>query len=82
LAQLVTQGVLSPLANVCDTNYASVAKFPKKYLPPGVAMGGADARLRSIAAEYRRLHPWDHLARAEPPSPRPGERPEGRPWLT
>ena len=55
--QLVTQGVLSPLANVCDTNYTSVAKFPKKYLPPGVAMGGADARLRSIAAEYRRLHP-------------------------
>ncbi len=55
--QLVTQGVLSPLANVCDTNYASVAKFPKKYLPPGVAMGGADTRLRGIAAEYRRLHP-------------------------
>jgi len=55
--QLVTQGVLSPLANVCDTNYASVAKFPKRYLPPGVAMGGADARLRAIAAEYRRSHP-------------------------
>ncbi|MGD1053535.1 MAG: acetamidase/formamidase family protein [Candidatus Dormibacteria bacterium] len=55
--QLVSQGVLSPLANVCDTNYASVAKFPKKYLPPGVAMGGADARLRSIAAEYRRMQP-------------------------
>jgi hypothetical protein len=55
--QLVTQGVLSPLANVGDTNYAPVAKFPKRYLPPGVAMGGADARLRDIAAEYRRLHP-------------------------
>jgi hypothetical protein len=55
--QLVTQGVLSPLANVCDTNYTSVAKFPKKHLPQGVAMGGADARPRSIAAEYRRLHP-------------------------
>jgi hypothetical protein len=55
--QLVTQGVLSPLANVCDTNYTSVAKFPKQHLPRADAMGGADARLRSIAAEYRRMHP-------------------------
>jgi len=55
--QLVTQGVLSPLANVCDTNYTSVAKFPKKYLPKVEAMRGADAKLRSIAAEYRRMHP-------------------------
>jgi acetamidase/formamidase len=55
--QLVTQGVLSPLANVCDTNYTSVAKFPRKHLPKADAMGGADAKLRSIAAEYRRMHP-------------------------
>ena len=55
--QLVTQAVLSPLANVCDTNYTSVAKFPKAYLPNGTPMAGADARLREIAAEYRKLHP-------------------------
>ena len=55
--QLVTQGVLSPLANVCDTNYTSVAKLPRKHLPKADAMGGADAKLRSIAAEYRRMHP-------------------------
>ena len=55
--QLVTQGVLSPLANVCDTNYTSVAKFPKRYLPAGEAMGGADARLRELARAYRSLHP-------------------------
>ncbi|MGA9776362.1 MAG: acetamidase/formamidase family protein [Candidatus Dormiibacterota bacterium] len=52
--QLVTQAVLSPLANVCDTNYTSVAKFPKAYLPPGAAMGGAHQRLRELAGEYRR----------------------------
>jgi hypothetical protein len=55
--QLVTQGVLSPLANVCDTNYTSVAKLPRKHLPKADAMGGADAKLHSIAAEYRRMHP-------------------------
>lgn len=55
--QLVTQGVLSPLANVCDTNYTSVAKFPKRHLPRADAMNGADAKLRSLAAEYRRMHP-------------------------
>jgi len=55
--QLVTQAVLSPLANVCDTNYTSVAKFPKAYLPDGTAMAGVDGRLRELAAEYRKLHP-------------------------
>ncbi len=54
--QLVTQGVLAPLANVCDTNYTSVAKFPKRFLPPGQPMGGADARLREVGSEYRRLN--------------------------
>ena len=48
----------SPLANVCDTNYTSVAKMPKRYLAPGSAMDdavmdGAHARLRELAAEYR-----------------------------
>lgn len=55
--QLVTQAVLAPLANVCDTNYTSVAKFPKRFLPPGQAMGGADGRLRGLAEEYRQAHP-------------------------
>ena len=31
--QFVTQAVESPLANVCDTNYTSIAKVPKRYLP-------------------------------------------------
>ena len=30
--QLVTQAAESPLANVCDTNYTSVAKVAKRYL--------------------------------------------------
>ncbi len=56
--QLVTQAVESPLANVCDTNYTSVAKMAKRYLASGPAagdtvMGGAHARLRALAAEYR-----------------------------
>jgi acetamidase/formamidase len=57
--QLVSQGVESPLANVCDTNYTSVAKMRKEWLP---ASGSADSagsgygahqRLRAKAAEYR-----------------------------
>jgi hypothetical protein len=55
--QLVTQAVLAPLANVCDTNYTSVAKFPKRFLPSGQAMGGVDRQLRSLATEYRQAHP-------------------------
>jgi DNA-binding protein Fis len=51
--QLVTQAVESPLANVCDTNYTSVAKMAKRYLSPRAAMDGAHARLRELAAEYR-----------------------------
>ncbi|HUY54002.1 MAG TPA: acetamidase/formamidase family protein [Candidatus Nanopelagicaceae bacterium] len=51
--QLVTQAVLAPLANVCDTNYTSVAKFPKQFLPPGEAMQGVDRHLRQLAAAYR-----------------------------
>jgi acetamidase/formamidase len=49
--QLVTQAIEAPLANVCDTNYTSVVKFPKRYLPAGAApMDGAHARLRALAA--------------------------------
>jgi acetamidase/formamidase len=51
--QLVTQAVESPLANVCDTNYTSIAKFPKRYLPAGAAMDGGHDRMRELAATYR-----------------------------
>jgi acetamidase/formamidase len=47
--QLVTQAVESPLANVCDTNYTSIAKMPKRYLPAS-AFDGAHARLRDLSA--------------------------------
>jgi acetamidase/formamidase len=47
--QFVTQAVESPLANVCDTNYTSIAKMPKRYLPAR-AYGGLHAHLRELAA--------------------------------
>lgn len=47
--QFVTQAVQSPLANVCDTNYTSIAKLPKRYLP-AAAYGGVHGRLRELAA--------------------------------
>jgi acetamidase/formamidase len=47
--QFVTQAVESPLANVCDTNYTSIAKMPKRYLP-GRAYDGVHAQLRELAA--------------------------------
>ncbi|NUR58064.1 MAG: acetamidase [Catenulispora sp.] len=50
--QLVTQGVESPLANVCDTNYTSVAKIRKAYLPSGTSAYGVHDLLRQRAAEY------------------------------
>jgi hypothetical protein len=45
--------VESPLANVCDPNYTSVAKIEKQYLPRAPAMDGAHARLSGLAAAYR-----------------------------
>ncbi len=51
--QLITQAIEAPLANVCDPNYTSLAKMPKRYLPAADAMGGAHARLRELAAQYR-----------------------------
>ena len=51
--QLITQAVESPLANVCDPNYTSVAKLPKQYLPRAAAMGDAHTRLRELAAQYQ-----------------------------
>lgn len=52
--QLLSQAVESPLANVCDTNYTSVAKVRKSYLPPLTPpYGHAHEHLREIAARYR-----------------------------
>ena len=48
--QLVTQTVLSPIANVCDKVYTVVCKLPKKFLPPLSAMGGMHQQLRAVAA--------------------------------
>ncbi len=47
--QLVTQAVESPLANVCDPNYTSVAKMAKRYLPRATPIDGAHDRLREMA---------------------------------
>jgi acetamidase/formamidase len=47
--QFVTQAVESPLANVCDTNYTSVAKMPKRYLP-AAPYQAVHAHLRELAA--------------------------------
>jgi acetamidase/formamidase len=51
--QLTSQTVESPLANVVDTNYTSVAKVRKQWLPQRPAMAGAHARLRELARTYR-----------------------------
>ena len=52
--QLVTQAVEAPLANVCDTNYTSVAKIRTQWLPdrrgPLVDVHG---RLREVGRQYR-----------------------------
>jgi acetamidase/formamidase len=45
--QLVTQTVLSPIANAVDKVYTVVCKMPKKYLPPVTAMNGVHQTLRS-----------------------------------
>lgn len=51
--QLLSQVVESPLANVVDTNYSSLAKVRKAYLPATAVYDQAHARLRALAAEYR-----------------------------
>jgi acetamidase/formamidase len=49
--QLLSQAVESPLANVCDTNYTSVAKVRKDWLPSrSAAYADTHARLREQAA--------------------------------
>jgi acetamidase/formamidase len=52
--QFITQAVEAPLANVCDTNYTSVAKLRKDYLPGSVTtMRGAHQQLRDAARAYQ-----------------------------
>jgi acetamidase/formamidase len=50
--QLLSQTVESPLANVCDTNYTSVAKVRKSWLPQPRSLYGVHERLRTQAAAY------------------------------
>jgi acetamidase/formamidase len=52
--QLVSQIVESPLANVCDANYTSIAKVRKSWLPGGATEDDSHVRLRAAAAEYLR----------------------------
>ncbi|MET3805567.1 acetamidase/formamidase [Nakamurella sp. UYEF19] len=52
--QLLSQAVESPLANVCDTNYTSVAKIRKDWVPGESATSSVHRRLSGLAAEYRR----------------------------
>ena len=51
--QLLSQAVESPLANVVDTNYTSVAKVRKAFLPPRADGYGVHARLRAQASTHR-----------------------------
>jgi acetamidase/formamidase len=51
--QLVTQTVLTPVANAVDTVYTVVCKMPKRFLPPVSAMAGTHDRLRAVAAGVR-----------------------------
>ncbi len=52
--QLLSQAVESPLANVCDTNYTSVAKVAKQWLPGAHRGYDVHEDLRNRAAAYRR----------------------------
>jgi acetamidase/formamidase len=54
--QLVTQAIEAPLANVCDTNYTSLVKLPKRYLGRylgrSAVMGGIHDHLRELGSSY------------------------------
>jgi acetamidase/formamidase len=54
--QFVSQVVESPLANVCDTNYTSIAKVAKASLPASEPYGNMHHRLRQISSEYLSTH--------------------------
>lgn len=52
--QFVSQAAEAPLANVADTNYTSVAKLRKDWLPGGSpVMQGMHEHLAGIARQYR-----------------------------
>jgi acetamidase/formamidase len=51
--QLVSQAVEAPIANVVDTNYTSVAKLAKRWLPKVDVYDGAHHKLSEMAAAYR-----------------------------
>lgn len=51
--QLVSQTVEAPIANVVDTNYTSVAKLDKRWVPERSVFDDAHARLSRIAAAYK-----------------------------
>jgi acetamidase/formamidase len=48
--QLISQAVQAPVGNVCDPNYAMVAKVAKRYLPALTAYEDIHARLRAVAS--------------------------------
>jgi acetamidase/formamidase len=50
--QLLSQTVEAPLANVVDTNYTSLAKVAKRWLPTHDLYAGTHRRLREMAAVY------------------------------
>ncbi|MGB6458125.1 MAG: acetamidase/formamidase family protein [Streptosporangiaceae bacterium] len=51
--QFISQAVEAPLANVVDTNYTSVAKLAKSYLPGRAdVMRGSHEQLRAISRSY------------------------------
>jgi acetamidase/formamidase len=51
--QFTSQAVEAPLANVVDTNYTSVAKLAKSYLPGRAeVMRGSHAQLREFGRSY------------------------------
>ncbi len=51
--QLVSQAVESPLANVCDVNYTSLAKIRKQWIPPRHGpLAEVHQRLREVGSSY------------------------------
>jgi len=56
--QLVSQIVLTPVANMVDPNFTVVAKVAKAYLGPGAqsVYGGVHARLAGLAKQYLASH--------------------------
>ncbi|MGW3091353.1 acetamidase/formamidase family protein [Streptomyces sp. NPDC001108] len=52
--QLISQAGKAPLANVCDTNYTSVAKIRKEWLPAGDPHRGLHRHLRETSALFDR----------------------------